>query len=92
MYCFNIPDPRVAGGHGMIPRGNDFSVIQEYFVQRGMIRAISMFPLLVNKTNPVVFGVRRLLLDLLELNDNSGNTVCRVDFNCSILIMTFCIR
>jgi hypothetical protein len=93
MYCFNIPDPRVHGGHGMIPRGNDFSVLQEYFVQCGMIRAISLFPLLVTRTNSCVFGVRRLLLDLLELNDNSGNMVWivgRLIF--SILIMTFCIR
>lgn len=75
MFCFNIPDPRIPGGNAMIPRGNDFSVLQEYFVQRGIIRAISLFPLLVLKTNPCVFGVRRLLLDLLEMNDNSQNTV-----------------
>ncbi|RKO92683.1 Bromodomain-containing protein [Blyttiomyces helicus] len=53
-----------------IPRSNDFSNLQEYFVQMSIVQAIATVR---GQNGACPMDCRRFLIDLLKFNDNRGN-------------------
>ncbi|KAJ3159722.1 hypothetical protein HDU86_001372 [Geranomyces michiganensis] len=66
-YCLGIDDATNA----VYPKCHDFTELQEYYLKKAAISAISLVRL-SEELAPV--PCRRLLLDLLKYNDNTGNT------------------
>ncbi|KAJ3023761.1 hypothetical protein HKX48_001289 [Thoreauomyces humboldtii] len=65
-YCCEEEDGSVLS----YPKTHDFTELQEYFVKKAMVSAISM----VRHADSIApMASRRLLLNLLKFNDNSGN-------------------
>ncbi|KAI8589053.1 hypothetical protein BDZ88DRAFT_396405 [Geranomyces variabilis] len=65
-YCLSIDD----GSASVYPKSHDFTELQEYYVKKAAVSAMSLVRL-AEELAPV--PCRRLLLDLLKYNDNTGN-------------------
>ncbi|KAI9090462.1 hypothetical protein DFS34DRAFT_637443 [Phlyctochytrium arcticum] len=66
-FCFtDIPDPLRA-----LPKSNNFTDLQEYFLKKAIITAFSKVR---DKEDIAPVSFRKILLDLLKFNDNTGNT------------------
>nr|XP_019009377.1 transcription initiation factor TFIID subunit 2 [Kwoniella pini CBS 10737]OCF48158.1 transcription initiation factor TFIID subunit 2 [Kwoniella pini CBS 10737] len=73
LYCHLPSDPDAeAPDMKCRPLPNDFSDFSDYFVKKSLIAAMPDLRDMATRT--VWKNVRKILLDLLKLNDNTGNT------------------
>ena len=73
-YCVSPTIGPIDPKYPYVPRSNQFSSLQKYFIQKGLITSMS---LLKNVEGLSFRDVRIFLLELLRYNDNNGNMVER---------------